>query len=104
MVAMGMDANVEMLKPNQKLKLMRIMAMGDMEDIDMDVNDAILMLNQKLTLFTDMVVMEVTADMDTAASADLLLLKPLQLHIMAMEDTADTVDMDMVANVDLPKL
>merc|ERR1712135_257542 len=68
MVAMDMDANVEMLKPNQKLKLMLIMATGDM---------------------------------DTAASADLLLLKPLQLHIMAMEDTADTVDMDMVANDDL---
>merc|ERR1712135_2718 len=71
MVAMDMDANVEMLKPNQKLKLMLIMATGDM---------------------------------DTAASADLLLLKPLQLHIMAMEDTADTVDMDMAVNDDLLSL
>merc|ERR1712136_721513 len=69
-----MDANVEMLMRNQKLKLMLITAMV------------------------------VTADMDTAASADLLLLKPLQLPIMAMEDTADTedlVDMDMDANDDL---
>merc|ERR1719259_593973 len=69
--------------------------------MDMDVNSAMLMLNQKLTLITDMVVMVVTADMHTAASADLLLLKPLQLHIMAMEDTADMVDMDMDANDDL---
>merc|ERR1712136_190971 len=72
-----------------------------MEDMDMDVNAAMLMLNQKLAPITDTVV---TADMDTAASADLLLLKPLQLHIMAMEDTADTedmVDMDMDANDDL---
>merc|ERR1719259_1085722 len=66
--------------------------------MDMDVNSAMLMLNQKLTLITDMVVMEVTVDMDTAASADLLLLKPLQLHIMAMEDM---VDMDMDVNDDL---
>merc|ERR1712135_151799 len=98
MVAMDMDANVEMLMRNQKLKLMLITAMGDMEDMDIDVNAAMLMLNQKLTLITDMVV---TADMDTAASADLLLLKPLQLHIMAMEDTADTVGMDMDAKDDL---
>merc|ERR1712212_1441368 len=62
-----------------------------------------LMLKQKLTLMltTDMVDME---DMDTDASADLLLLKHLQLLIMAMEDTADMVDMDMDANVDLQKL
>merc|ERR1712212_686023 len=84
--------------PSQKLKLMLIMAMGDMGDMDMDVNAAMLMLNQKLTHITDMVVMEVTADMDTAASADLLLLMPPQLHIMAMEDTVDMVDMDMVVN------
>merc|ERR1719430_2531424 len=55
-------------------------------------------------LTTDMVDMEDTADMDTDASADLLLLKHLQLLIMAMEDTADMVDMDMVANADLQKL
>merc|ERR1712135_118791 len=39
-----------------------------------------------------------------AASADLLLLKPLHLLIMAMEDMADTedmVDMDMDVNDDL---
>merc|ERR1712136_636327 len=71
---MDMDEDVEMLMPNQKLKLMLIMAMGDMEG---------------------------TVDMDTAASADLLLLKHLQLLTMAMEDTVDTVDMDMVANDDL---
>merc|ERR1712098_110278 len=69
--------------------------------MDMDVNAAMLMLNQKLTLITDMVAMEVTVDMDTAASADLLLLKPLQLHIMAMEDTEDMVDTDMAVNDDL---
>merc|ERR1712135_224891 len=45
--------------------------------------------------------MEVTADMDTAASADLLQLKLLQLHIMDMADTEDMVDMDMDANDDL---
>merc|ERR1711953_69356 len=60
--------------PNQKLRLMLIMDMGDMED---------------------------TEDMDMVASADLLLLKRPQLHIMAMEDTVDTVDMDMVVNADL---
>merc|ERR1712136_706668 len=57
-----------------------------------------LMLNQKLMLTTDM---EATVAMGTAASADLRLLKHLQLLTMAMEDTADTVDMDMVANADL---
>merc|ERR1712212_1136579 len=68
---MDMDGSVEMLMLNQKLKLMLIMAM---------------------------VVMEVTVDMDTAASADLLLLKPLQLHIMDMADTEDMVDTDMAVN------
>merc|ERR1712136_22600 len=54
----------------------------------------------------DMVVTEVTVDMDTAASADLLLLKLklLQLHIMDMADTVDTVDMGMVVNDDLLSL
>merc|ERR1712135_247600 len=48
----------------------------------------------------DMVVMEVTADMDTAENVDLLKLKLklLQLHIMDMEDT---VDLDMDVNDDL---
>merc|ERR1712136_453538 len=68
-----------------------------------DVNAALLMLNQKLMLTTDMVVTEVTVDMVTVASVDLLLLKHLQLLIMAMEDTVDMVDMDMVANADLLK-
>merc|ERR1712136_299405 len=74
MVAMDMEEDVEMLMPNQ---------------------------NQKLMLTTDMEVTEVTADMDTAASADLLLLKHLQLLIMDMVDTEDMVDMDMVVNDDL---
>merc|ERR1712136_537823 len=97
---MDMDANVEMLMPNQKLKLMLIMTMGDMEDMDMDVNAAMLMLNQKLTLITDMVV---TADMDMVESADLLLLKPFQLHIMAMEANDDQLGpiMDMEATEDM---
>merc|ERR1712136_672347 len=47
---------------------------------------------------------EVTVDMDTAASADLLLLKHLQLPTMVMEDTEDMADMDMVVNADLLKL
>merc|ERR1712136_147631 len=101
MVAMDMEEDAEMLMPNQKLKLMLIMAMGDMEDtedMDMDVNAAMLMLNQKLMLTTDMVVTEVTVDMGTAASADLLLQKHLQLHIM---DMVDTEDMDMDVNDDL---
>merc|ERR1712136_422447 len=51
----------------------------------------------------DMVDMEDMEDMDMDASADLLLLKHLQLLIMAMEDTVDMVDMDMVANDDLLK-
>merc|ERR1712136_733419 len=50
----------------------------------------------------DMVAMEGMVDMDTAASADLLLLKPLQLHITDMGDTEDMADMDMVVNADLP--
>merc|ERR1719347_1015602 len=66
--------------------------------------DMVLKLNQKLMLITDMVAMEVTVDMDTAASADLLLLRHLQLLTMAMEDTEDMVAMDMVANADLLKL
>merc|ERR1712136_544092 len=52
----------------------------------------------------DMVAMEGMVDMDTAASADLLLLKHLQLLTMVMEDTEDMADMDMVANADLLKL
>merc|ERR1712136_122983 len=45
--------------------------------------------------------MEGMVDTVTAASADLLLLKPLQLHITDMGDTEDMADMDMVVNVDL---
>merc|ERR1712136_518824 len=71
---------------------------------DMDVNAAMLMLNQKLMLTTDMVVTEVTADMDMAASADQPLLKHLQLLIMAMEDMVDMEDTDMVVNDDLLSL
>merc|ERR1712135_51269 len=40
-------------------------------------------------------------DMDMAASDDLLLLKHLQLHIMAMAVTEDMVDTDMAVNDDL---
>ena len=55
---MDMEEDVEMLMPNQKLKLMLIMAMGDMEDMDMDVNE------DQLSPTTDMaVVMEATVDM-----------------------------------------
>merc|ERR1712212_949188 len=39
--------------------------------------------------------------MDMAASADLLLLKLPQLHIMDMVDTEDMVDTDMAVNDDL---
>merc|ERR1712135_78454 len=51
----------------------------------------------------DMVAMEGMVDMDTAASADLLLLKlkPLQLHITDMAVTEDMADIDMVVNDDL---
>merc|ERR1712212_1053452 len=41
--------------------------------------------------------MEVTVDMDMAENADLLLLKPPQLHIMAMEDTAMAVNDDLLS-------
>ena len=70
----------------------------------MVVNDDLLKLNQKLMLITDMVAMEGMVDTVTAASADLLLLKHLQLLTMVMEDTEDMADMDMVANADLLKL
>merc|ERR1712135_45424 len=64
------------------------MAMGDMEDMDMDVNAAMLMLNQKLMLTTDMVDTEDMVDMDMAVNDDLLSL------IMDMEATED-MDTDM---------
>merc|ERR1712136_717304 len=72
------------------------MAMKDTEDMDMDVNAVMLMLNQKLMLI---MAMEDTADtvvMDMVANADLL--KLLQLHIT---DMADMVDTDMAVNDDL---
>merc|ERR1712136_151865 len=43
-------------------------------------------------------------DMDTVVSVDLLLLKHLQLLIMAMVDTEDMVVMDMAVNDDLLSL
>merc|ERR1712136_315493 len=45
--------------------------------------------------------MEGMVDTVTAASADLLLLKHLQLHITDMAVTEDMGDMDMVVNDDL---
>merc|ERR1712136_169596 len=63
----------------------------------MDVNAALLMLNQKLMLTTDMEDTVDMVDMDMVANADLL--KPLQklpqLHI------TDMADMDMAVNDDL---
>merc|ERR1712135_92661 len=75
------------------------MAMKDTEDMDMDVNAVMLMLNQKLL---HIMAMEDTADtvvMDMVANADLL--KLLQLHITDMAVTEDMVDTDMAVNDDL---
>merc|ERR1712136_187004 len=100
------DANVEMLMLWQMLKLMLIMALEDteaMEDMDTDASADLLLLKHLQFLI---MAMEDTVDMDMVANADLLkLLQKLpQLHITDMVDTEDMVDMDMGVNDDLLSL
>merc|ERR1711879_981830 len=70
---------------------------------DMVANAVLLMLSQKLKLMPTMATvamedMEVMVDTDTAANADLLLLKLPQLHTTVMVDTEGT-DTDMDVNI-----